>query len=375
MRILSYEGHGPAKEDLHFSRIEFGKLNLVVGDSATGKTRLLNTIFNGASLVTQKGQFFIGFWDMTFEHKGKTFHWIIETDEDDEEESTIRKECIYIVEDNKETIIVDRNEEIFTFKGETLPKLDKKVSSVSILMDEEIIKPMYDGLQSILRRNFSGPQLDLSTSYETVPQGLLKKINKTKDLKHLFSSGLHLNGMLYVLSIHFKDIYEKICKEFKATFPFISEVELLDTEAFKFYSPGVTPVFAIKEKGMKKWISSQELSSGMKKVLLILTDLYSLPEDGKVYLIDEYENSLGINAINFFPSVLSDVDSPSQFIITSHHPYLIGKVPVKNWIVLHRKGSKVSVKQGKELEQRFGKSRQQAFVQLVNDPFYSEGVE
>ncbi|MCK4818138.1 ATP-binding protein, partial [bacterium] len=133
--------------------------------------------------------------------------------------------------------------------------------------------------------------------------------------------------------------------------------------------------FAIKEKGMKKWIPAQQLSSGMKKVLLILTDLFILPEDGKVYLIDEYENSLGINAINFFPSVLFDVDSPSQFILTSHHPYLIGKIPVKNWIVLHRKKSRVLVKQGKELEERFGKSKQKAFIQLINDPFYSEGVE
>ena len=79
MKILSYESRSAAKEDLHFSRMEFGKLNLIVGDSATGKTRLLNTIFNGARLVTRRGEFYLGFWDMTFEHEGKTFHWIIET--------------------------------------------------------------------------------------------------------------------------------------------------------------------------------------------------------------------------------------------------------------------------------------------------------
>ena len=44
-----------------------------------------------------------------------------------------------------------------------------------------------------------------------------------------------------------------------------------------------------------------------------------LPEEGCVYLIDEYENSLGVNAINFFPSVLFEAASKSQFIITSHH--------------------------------------------------------
>ena len=31
--------------------MEFGKLNLIVGDTGTGKTRLLNTIFDGASVA------------------------------------------------------------------------------------------------------------------------------------------------------------------------------------------------------------------------------------------------------------------------------------------------------------------------------------
>ena len=113
----------------------------------------------------------------------------------------------------------------------------------------------------------------------------------------------------------------------------------------------------------------------MKKVLLILSDIFILPKEGCIYLIDEYENSLGVNAINFFPSVLYEAAEKSQFIITSHHPYIIGNVPVKDWTILYRKGNIVYVKQGDELEEKFGKSKQKAFIQLINDPFYIEGVE
>jgi predicted ATPase len=113
----------------------------------------------------------------------------------------------------------------------------------------------------------------------------------------------------------------------------------------------------------------------MKKVLLMLTDIKILPSKGCVYLIDEYENSLGINAINFFPTMLIEADSQSQFIITSHHPYIIGNVPVKNWIVFNRKGNTIAVKQGDELEDRYSKSKQQAFIQLINDPFFVENIE
>ena len=108
----------------------------------------------------------------------------------------------------------------------------------------------------------------------------------------------------------------------------------------------------------------------MQKALLIITDIMTLPK-GSIYMVDEYENSLGINAIDFLPELLDDHGANSQFFVTTHHPYLINNMPMKTWRVFHREGSKVSIKSGEELERKYGKSKQQAFVQLINDPFYS----
>jgi hypothetical protein len=243
------------------------------------------------------------------------------------------------------------------------------------LQEEDLIIPLFEGLQRIMRRDFSGPDLDLATSLQSVPQNFLNEISRTKDLDAVFSAGIGLSCKLLVLSLHFKHVYERICREFLSIFPFVRDVRLRDAHNFNLNLSGKVPVFALKEHHMDEWVPINQFSSGMKKVLLILTDIFLLPEDGGVYLIDEYENSLGMNAINFFPSVLLDVDSPSQFIITSHHPYIVGNVPVRNWIVLHRKGADVLVKQGSELEERFGKSKQAAFMQLLNDPFYAKGIE
>jgi predicted ATPase len=226
-----------------------------------------------------------------------------------------------------------------------------------------------------MRRNFSGPDLRNEASYQNVPQKFLKKIKKTKNLYDLFSSNLNLSCRLYILSKVFNDLYQKVCKEFRAVFPFVTEVEILEADKFGFHFSGIVPVFSMKEKFSKEWIQLNEFSAGMLKVLLILTDIFILPQEGAVYLIDEYENSLGVSAINFFPNVLFESETPSQFIITSHHPYIIGNVPIKNWIILHRKGNTVLSKQGEEIEKRFSKSKQKAFIQLINDPFYAEGVE
>ena len=137
--------------------------------------------------------------------------------------------------------------------------------------------------------------------------------------------------------------------------------------------PGPTPVFSVREKYVGKWIPINELSSGMQKVLLIITDIMTLP-DGAIYLVDEYENSLGVTAIDFFPSLLNTLSNDVQCIVTSHHPYLINAVPVDNWLVFHRRGSKVKIRYGKHNVEIYGKSKQEKFIQLLNDRFYSEGV-
>jgi len=376
MKILSYEAGGASGNEIHFSKIKFGKLNLIVGNSGAGKTRLLNTIFNGARLVTQKDKFYIGSWDVTLEHNSVKYRWILETGKDDDEgEPKIIKESILSYDGEKETILVNRSLDSFEFNGNELPKLSHKESSIALLQDEELIKPIYEALSSIMRRDFSGSDLEQEASFQSLPHRVLKKIKKTKCLKDLFHSNLNLSCKLYILSEVFKETYEKVCAEFITIFPFVSETKLLEADRFGFHYPGIVPVFALKEKFNNKWIPLNEFSSGMKKVLLILSDIFILPEDGCVYLIDEYENSLGVNAINFFPSVLFEATSKSQFIITSHHPYIIGNVPVKDWIILHRKGNTVHVKQGDELEEKFGKSKQKAFIQLINYPFYVEGIE
>ena len=375
MRILSYESHSGTASDLHFAKMEFGKLNLIVGDTGTGKTRLLNTIFNGAKFAVRKGEFYRGSWDMTFEHDEKRYRWCIETAGDESEDAKVTSERILRIQDGQEKVIVERDTNSFVFNSDKMPKLASHESSISLLQEEDLIKPMYEGLSAIMRRNFSGPDLTKEALPQVVPQKLLQKIQGTEDFNKLFASGLNLSGKLYILSLHFERIYKQICSQFMAIFPFVTQVKVLDAEHFGVESAGIVPVFALKEKHSDDWIPVTEFSAGMRKVLLILTDIFTLPVDGGVYLLDEYENLLGINAINFFPSVLFEVDSPSQFILTSHHPYIIGNVPVKNWIVFHRKGANVLVKQGEELQDRFSKSKQQAFIQLINDPFYTEGVE
>jgi len=134
------------------------------------------------------------------------------------------------------------------------------------------------------------------------------------------------------------------------------------------------PVFCIKEKNISQWISSRDISSGMQKIFLLILDTYLLQDSG-ILLIDEYENSLGINAINFLPDLINSINTKCQFIITSHHPYIINSIPIESWKVFHRNGMHVHITNGIDLKERYSNSSQEYFVQLINDPLYIGGIE
>jgi predicted ATPase len=112
----------------------------------------------------------------------------------------------------------------------------------------------------------------------------------------------------------------------------------------------------------------------MQKVLLIIADVINSPAD-IIYMVDEYENSLGVNAIDFLPPFVGECGGKRQFIVTTHHPLLINAIPISDWFVFHRKGTQIRVTHGNELVEKYGKSKQQRFIQLINDPIYKNGVE
>jgi AAA15 family ATPase/GTPase len=376
MKIIQYRCDGRGEDDdWVFSPVEFGKVNLLVGDTATGKTRFLNTLFNIGTFVSND-EFKRGLWDVVFEQNNSRYSWKIESTGIAPEARQIISERLVQLQGDQETLIIDRTADEFYFKGNKLPKLTKEITALSLLKGEEEIRPLHEGFGRIRRRRFSLEALSQIAQLEPIAPDILQEFQSSPTEDRLYKSQLGLNATLYVLSIHFQEVFDKIRAHFQAAFPFVVDTRMLD---FNQLSRGSRlafeiPLFCIKEKSGTQWIPITEASSGMQKVLLILTDAYTLPT-GSIYIIDEYENSLGVNAIDFFPNFLLEFDRDIQFFLTSHHPYIINEIPPRNWYVFHRKGTTVTIKYGEEIEKRFGKSKQRAFIQLINDSFYTEGVE
>lgn len=368
MRILNYKySDGPAG-GWDYSKVDLGNINLIVGETGSGKTRFLNTVFNIGSIIRNGRQATRGYWDIELSVNDTNYIWNYRNATG----NSIDSEKLIRIKNGKEEVLVDRTNDEFLFKGTKLPKLSSQISAIQLLKEEEDIREIFVGFGKIARRSFFSDEMERAAAFSTIPSSLQQSVAKSKNSALLYEYPLSLR--LYLLRENFKDKYDQICGYYKSIF---TNVESFDfPNASKLNLPveisesGKTPVFAIKEKNVPQLIGIHELSSGMQKVLLLLTDIMTLP-GGWIYLLDEYENSLGINAINFLPEFLDQHGNGNQFIITTHHPYLINNMPIKNWYVFHRSGSRVDIKYGNELEARYGKSKQKAFIQLMNDPIYT----
>lgn len=375
MKIIEYSCKD-SRENWSFEKISFNGLNLLVGASATGKTRLLNTISDLALFVTGAKKLKASIWSVIFEAERCRYNWDLSVNDENEISGRVIKEKLVKISGGKQRVLIDRTPKSFLFDGKELPKLSATESGVFLLKEESLIKPVFNEFQFILRRNFWGDELKNLENYHMSDQKIEIGLEQEETLETLFKMKVGLSYQLWLLQKFVPEKFTRITEYFKNFFPSVESVSFEDLTKIL---PNIAalkeiPAFCIKETGNKKLIPLHELSSGMQKVLMVITDLLTLPK-GAIYMLDEYENSLGINAIDFLPELLSENDLENQIFITSHHPYLINKIPVENWIVFHRKAAKVSVIQGKELARKFGKSRQQAFLQLINEPFYKEGIE
>lgn len=372
MKILRYEYADPT---CSYTPIELNDVNLFVGATGSGKTRFFNTIFSLFSAISTGSMLATGQWDVKFKEDSKTYRYQIHI----ENRNFIQEIFSEVVNSEEEVLIERKNGDVY-FGGNRLPRLAYATSFLYTLREDPLVMPAYRAACSFVRRSFSGDELLNAAAISQISAETLAQIDREKDLRIHSLLTFPLSVRLAILSKSFKQEYQSIVQAFTQLFPSVTSIEVRQAKEFPLFNlpesrnPGDAIVAAVKEKGISSFTPLPELSSGMLKVLLILTDL-ALLNKGAVYMIDEYENSLGVNAIDFLPELLLQYQEKIQFLIISHHPYLINNISIKDWFVFGRTGSKIRIKYGEELAERYSRSKQQAFIKLVNDPFYVEGSE
>lgn len=342
-------------------------LTLLVGASGVGKTRMLNFI-NALRQIAQGRSYNGSKWEVMFEQDGHEYVWKGEFEARQESDMFIpnTKEDKYMlveefISDNGKTI-VSRTKNSFAYKGSEMVKLDAAKSAVELLKGEDTIAPIYRGFSQCYSLNAADTSIHVSPVVDVSKRNALN-VMLVKALS-MFSP---LERLFLLRESKLKE-FDLICQKFQEIFP---TVEKVDFTLAKTFNDTLVPILVIKEKNVPTWIRQDGISSGMMRTLLQIITLV-LANDGDVIMIDEFENGLGVNCINELADLIMEPEADIQVVMTSHHPYIINAIPVKDWKILTRNGSDVHVHTAEELH--IGEhSKHEAFMQLLQTPEYRTG--
>ena len=384
MRLLSLEYWDHAL-DWHLKPMTFNPLTLLVGASGVGKTQILRAILNLKGVAKGNSanglQWRLQFstlddaeyvWEGEFETRDVSPQWIglhvpgMNKSFDEADAPSILWERLTLG-DNQ---VIERDQETIVFQGSPTARLPRQKSIVYLLKEESKIAPAYHGLQRVISDDQWEIRGRLSVLRVPADPPLYQQARTIEGIRQ---SSAHAIVKTYLASKFVPKIFAEIKDRFTDVFPFVEDlrVEPQDIPGRPSFLREM-PVVQIKEKGIDQWIDETLLSSGMYRTLLLISEAY-LCADGTVVLVDEFENSLGVNCIDDLTEEILSHERKIQFVITSHHPYIINKVNPANWKIITRKAGVVTARDAPELN--FSKSKHEAFIQLINRPEYAEGIE
>jgi AAA domain, putative AbiEii toxin, Type IV TA system len=360
---VQYFTYKSGYEEWELARTDFHpNLNLLVGASGVGKTKILTALMNiiGFGQGTTSSSFGNTSWEIAFDlAEGQHYVWRVKFQK--EQSNDILRPLI-----ESETLTIDgisifeRDIKNTFFQGSKLPNLNREESLIVSLKQENLINPIFEAFftfendNSISFNSIKEPYQNQSSLLSTY--NLLAQIDIYKKQKNLRNAPL---DYWYKFAIAYnvdKKSFNHIKEQFINTFPTVTDIKF---DAI-FPDERWTILF-IKEAGVNKWIAQSDMSAGMFKTLNELTKIHFAAPNSLI-LIDEFENSLGVNCINAVTESIKYDDNDLQFIITSHHPYIINNISVKNWKIVTRDGGLVKTHSADEYG--IGQSRLTAFMEL-----------
>lgn len=383
MRIANFQFENTQKK-WRLLPTDFSDLTLLVGVSGVGKTRVLKAI--GSLIGVSDGKSSAGHkWSIVFiDESQRHCVWAGEFERLEDEASIPeqfefasamddgpeKKKARIVFElltvDGKE--LVRRDIDQLLLKGVKMPKLSPHESAVSLFKEEDDLKPIHESFQRIVFSDRTGMDGFFRSFAILHPDRYVKK---HQDIDSIRAAALPGLAKLYLAHKIGSPVFDEIKSRLISVFPSLEDLSFGIFEGSDRMFFAGSPYVQIKERDVDGYVEQADISSGMLRTIAHLSELFLSPP-GTVILIDEFENSLGVNCIDAVTEDLLDSTANIQFIITSHHPYIINNIDASYWKVICRRGSVVKAIDAREMG--IGRSSHDAFLQLMNSERYIQGI-
>ncbi|MBF0164104.1 MAG: AAA family ATPase [Magnetococcales bacterium] len=332
----------------------FGPFNLLVGPSGAGKTSVLRALRRVCEAGTRNlYSTYNCVWSLGVLTDSNNYLWNASTNN-----NAIINELI--LTDNE--IFIERipeNDILIVNKIKIPLQLKTSESIINILEKHLPVQSINNALRSLILSEIINPNKPINE----------KDFEYLTDLDELRqNTSLPLATRGYLLQRDHADIFQSIIRSFTEIFETVSDVQFIH---FVIQDEQFLALPSIKDNG--KNIDEAHISSGMLRVLSILLELALAPK-GAVILIDEIENSLGVNCLPQIIDAMLERSNEVQFIITSHHPYVINNIPYEYWRLVRRKGGEVWLQDAKDIPALANLSSHDRFLLLINSPEFEESM-
>lgn len=360
-------------------------LNLLVGVSGVGKTRILKSLFEVVRAARSRATELWGAsWSLLFQiGDGKTYKWSASLEAQPDGSAGVGQEMEPGADVRRARpqpkflseslacvggeVLVERESENIRLRGKETPKLSPDESVLFLLREEDAIRDVSRSFDRVVFTDHSSSMNRLlAVSSSTVER--FKGEVGDHSVESLRNTQASTTEKMVLLQESHADEFQSLVGRFIEVFPSIEKVAYEQERDFRLRP---TWVLKIKERGVRNWIPRNRISSGMYTTWMHLGRLAVWP-DGTVYLIDEFETSLGVNCIDFITEDVVNESRRMQFVITSHHPYIINNIDPKYWKLVSRTGSVVGVMDA--MVGSSDKSSHDEFIKLINSDKYRNGI-
>lgn len=363
------------------SNVEFGRKNFLVGISGSGKSTILNALYTLVQIASGSSSP-ADTWNVVFRDKeNRKVEWSgkfskkRELDEVGAEKAELIEEKITI----DGTSFLLKKGEVITLEDKEFPIIDAKKSNLYIFRNQDSLKAIYESISSLI---ISGALEANSGSLMSIPyipsiyEDAVKKIlqNENQSIKDIvLINDRRLGAKERIIFAHKYDqkAFEDLVFVYTSIFPSVEniltkQIRNLASDSKHTNHRGFVIQLKLKDGTL---VEQGHISSGMFKTLLVLADIILSPDEC-VILMDEIENSLGLNCLQ---EVLNElIISNKQVILTTHHPKIINNAPKNSWKIVTRKANEISVHDTSALNSN--NNSHDPFFQLINSEIYKCGV-
>lgn len=330
----------------HLKDARFDDINLLVGVSGVGKTKIVEALRTLAGIATKPRPKLIPMkWLIEFNHESRLYCWDGEISRSGNNASVIfEQEVLSFLHERLTvdgTLLIEREKDSLTFRERESPKLNNSESALALLNGEAEIKSArsafafvafdagnrvdVDGFRFTKKKQKEHLSDELKPAISSLQQMAESKALQVSNYIHFWLTSLISlvsekrteTLVAYVMMRIEPRWFAHIRDVFCEAFPSVSEVTVDFADKLREGGNPLALQFAIKEHCYGEWILQPEMSSGMLRTLLHLITVNAALL-GSVLVVDEFENGLGKNCLPLMTDTLLEHDS--QFSRTHHHP-------------------------------------------------------